>query len=73
MAMSVRLSDEMVHAARVMGKVMHRSSAKQIECWAEIGRIAEENPDLPYSFIKDVLLAKAEMENGLVSDYEFGS
>jgi len=41
----------------------------QIEHWARIGKIAEENPDLPYAFIDDVLKAKAEMDN--VSLFEF--
>ncbi len=50
---------------------MSRSGAGQIEHWAKIGRIAEENPDLSYEFIKDILLAKAEIDNGLVDDYEF--
>ena len=36
---------------------MHRSCASQIEFWAEIGKIAEENPELSYSFIKETLLA----------------
>ena len=49
------------------------SGASQIEFWAEIGKIAEENPELPYSFIKETLLAKAEMDNGMLSDYEFTS
>jgi hypothetical protein len=73
MAESVRLSDGLVKNAKVIGSVMHRSGAGQIEYWANIGRIAEENPDLPYSYIKESLLSKAEMDNGLVSDYEFGS
>lgn len=71
MAQSVRLSDILVKQARAVGEVMSRSGAGQIEHWAKIGRIAEENPDLSYEFIKDSLLAKAEIENGLVDDYEF--
>ncbi|MCF6807006.1 ParD-like family protein [Thiotrichales bacterium 19S9-12] len=70
MSQTVRLSNELVELAKIMGKVMSRSSAKQIEHWVKIGRIAEENPDLPYSFIKESLIAKAEMDAGLVSDYE---
>lgn len=69
MPISVRLSNEIVNAAKTVGAVMHRSGASQIEFWAEIGKIAEENPELPYSFIKETLLAKAEMDNGMLSDY----
>lgn len=71
MPISVRLSDDIVNAAKTIGTVMHRSGASQIEFWAQIGKIAEENPELPYSFIKETLLAKAEMDNGMLSDYEF--
>lgn len=71
MAQSVRLSDALVKQAKSVGEVMSRSGAGQIEHWAKIGRIAEENPDLTYGFIKDILLAKAEIDNGLVDDYEF--
>jgi len=35
-----------------MSKNSNHSIAKQIEHWARIGRIAEENPDLTYEFIK---------------------
>ncbi len=42
---------------------------KQIEHWAKIGRIAEDNPDLTFSFINEILLAKAEMDNGKVKKY----
>jgi hypothetical protein len=69
MAHSVRLSDILVKQAQAVGEVMSRSGAGQIEHWAKIGKIAEENPDLTYNFIKDSLLAKAEVENGLVDDY----
>ena len=71
MAMSVRLSDEIITVAKKFASVMDRSCAGQIEYWTKIGKMAEENPDLPYSFIKDILLAKAELETGEISDYEF--
>lgn len=73
MPMSVKLSDELVKQARQYGEIYHRSTPKQIEYWSRIGKILEENPDLPYSFIKDVLLAKQEAESGDLTPYEFGS
>jgi hypothetical protein len=71
MAQSVRLPDYLVKQAQAIGEVMSRSGAGQIEHWAKIGKIAEENPDLPYEFIRDCLLAKTEIDNGLIDDYEF--
>ena len=71
MAQSVRLPTNLVQQAQSVGEVMSRSGARQIEHWAKIGKIAEENPDLTYEFIKDVLISKAELDLGLVEDYEF--
>ena len=72
MPMSVKLSDELISQARQYGDVYHRSIAKQIEYWSTIVKIAEENPDLPYNFIKDILLARQEASNGQVTPFEFG-
>ena len=73
MPMSVKLSDELITQARQYGGVYHRSIPKQIEYWSTIGKIAEDNPDLPYSFIKDILLARQDTAEGHVSPFEFGS
>ncbi len=67
MPQSVKLSDELIKQARHYGDVYHRSTAKQIEYWSTIGKISEENPDLPYSFIKDILLAQREVLSGDVT------
>ena len=72
MPISVKLSDELIAQARQYGDVYHRSIPKQIEYWSTIGKIAEENPDLSYSFIKDILLAQQEAADGQVTPFEFG-
>jgi hypothetical protein len=72
MPQSVKLSDELIKQARHYGDVYHRSTAKQIEYWSTIGKISEENPDLTYSFIKDILLANREILSGDVTPYELG-
>ena len=69
MATSIRLDDGFVEEAKVYGDVNGRSTPKQIEYWAKIGRIAEDNPDLPFEFIKESLLATAEVEAGMVTEY----
>ena len=71
MAHSVRLSDLFVKQAQSMARVMSRSSSGQIEHWAKIGRMVEANPELTCEFIRDSLIAKAEVDNGLVVGYEF--
>jgi hypothetical protein len=59
-ATTVKLSDELISEARRYGDAFSRSVPKQIEYWSRIGKIAEENPDLPYGFIRDILLAQQE-------------
>ncbi|MDR0497051.1 MAG: ParD-like family protein [Treponema sp.] len=68
---AVRLSEEIMEAAVAYAPINSRSVPKQIEHWVKIGKTAEENPDLPYEFIKDALEAKLEMEQGDVSTFNF--
>ena len=72
MSTAIKVSDKLVSEARMQAKIQHRSMARQIEYWADIGRIAEENPDLPISFIKGLLIGMKEAEMGLVEPYVFG-
>ena len=60
MAVNVKLSEELVAEAKRYGSIHHRSLPKQIEYWSHMGKIAEENPDLPFSMIKDILMARGE-------------
>lgn len=69
---SVRLDQEFVEKASIMAKAFNRSTSKQIEHWAKIGEMMEENPDLPYEFVKQAIIAKAEKEAGKLEAYEFG-
>ena len=71
LANAIRLSEEIMQEAVDYAPINSRSVPKQIEHWAKIGKIAEENPDLPYAFIKGVLEAKREMDHGDVSIFEF--
>ena len=72
MSNAVKISGDLLNSARIYAKVQHRSVAKQIEYWAEIGKIAEDNPDLPLSFIQDILQGREEIKQGLTTPYVFG-
>ena len=72
MSMSVNLNDQLVKSARSYSKALSRSVAKQIEHWAKIGQIAEENPDLSYSMIKGILLGMQDIANGDIEEYKPG-
>ena len=69
MSINVKLSESLVDQAKRYAAIEHRSLPKQIEYWSRIGKIAEENPDLPYSMIRDILVADQEEA---VSEYRFG-
>ena len=60
MSTTIKLSDELINEAKRYAVVYSRSTPKQIEYWSRIGKIVEENPDMPYSFIQDILLAQQE-------------
>ena len=68
MAVAMKLSDELVEDAKPYAAAEHRSVPKQIEYWSQIGKIAEENPDLPFFMIRDLLVADQE---AVVGEYSF--
>jgi hypothetical protein len=72
MPSAVKLSDELVFKAKSYAKTFHRSTAGQVEYWAKIGQLVEENPDLPYRFILDILVGLDEVNSGQISPYIFG-
>ena len=69
MSINVKLSETLVDQARRYASIEHRSVPKQIEHWSQIGKIAEENPDLPFSMIREILIADLEEA---VGEYSFG-
>ena len=57
---SIRIDQDLYNQARAEAKSEHRTIAGQIEYWAQVGRAALDNPDLPVSFIADSLAALSE-------------
>jgi hypothetical protein len=72
MTNAVRVSEDLVREAKIFSRIDKRSITGQIEHWARIGKCAEENPDLTYSLIKEIFLGIAELEEGEISEYQFG-
>ena len=68
MSVNVKLSENLVEQAKLFGSVEHRSVPKQIEYWSQIGKIAQENPDLPFSLIREILIADQEP---VIGEYVF--
>ena len=69
MAQTVKLSDELVEDAKRIAAVEHRSVPRQIEFYFRMALIAEENPDLSFSLIRDIMKADAE---DATEEYTFG-
>ncbi len=72
MSTAVKISDDLVAKAKIKSKVFKRSVAGQIEYWAKIGQIVEDNPDLPLPMIQDILIGKEQIKSGRGTPYIFG-
>ena len=71
MSTVIRISNDLAQEAKTRSSVEKRSLTGQVEYWARIGRIAEDNPELPFSFIKEILLAQEESKSSK-EEYVFG-
>ncbi len=72
MATAVKVSDDLFTKAKIKSKIFKRSIAGQIEYWAKIGQMVEENPDLPLPFIQDILVGREQIKAGQGTPYIFG-
>lgn len=72
MSVAVRISTPLADKAKSRSRAMHRSVAKQIEYWAQMGEILEDNPDLSFSILQEILIGREEARNGELTPYEFG-
>ena len=72
MATVVRISEDLVNDAKKFSRIDNRSLTGQIEHWTRIGKCAEENPDLTFSLIKDILIGLEELKQDEKSEYKFG-
>ncbi len=71
MSTVLKISDDLIEKAKIQSNVNNRSLTKQIEYWAKIGRIAEDNPDLNYDDIKNILIGVEEVKAGQISKFKF--
>ncbi len=72
MSIAVRISDELIKEAKTLSKVENRSVTGQIEYWAKIGKIAEQNPTMSFELIKEILIGMEELDNKRGTEYKFG-
>ena len=72
MSTAVRISEKLVSEAKRYSKIENRSVTGQIEYWSKIGKYAEENPDLTFKLIKELMTGLSELESGDFYEYTFG-
>ncbi len=60
MSITVKLSESLVEDAKRIAAIEHRSVPRQIEFYFRIALIAEENPDLSFSLIREIMKADAQ-------------
>jgi len=68
---SIRLDQDLIDKATIMAKALNRTPPKQIEHWAKIGEMMEDNPDSSYVFMKQAIIAKAERKAENLEPYDF--
>lgn len=72
MGSAIRISDLLVKEAKIRSRVENRSLTGQIEYWAKIGKMAEENPDVPYSLLREILIGVEQLNSNEGTEYQFG-
>jgi len=66
-SISIHINQNLYEHAKQNAAIEHRTVEGQIEYWAEIGRAAIDNPDLPIGFITESLASMREpRENALL-------
>ncbi|MCH8942828.1 MAG: hypothetical protein IIA48_10395 [Bacteroidetes bacterium] len=70
MSTAVRVSRKLIESAKIQSKVDNRSVTEQIEYWAKIGKIAEENPDLSFSQIKEIMIGLEQLKSDYKTEYK---
>ena len=71
MLTAIQLSESLTEEAKPCAQATHRSVAEQIEYWARLGKVAEENPDLPIPMLQDMLVSMEEVKAGNLRRYQF--
>jgi len=70
MSISVRISDKLGNDAKIQSIIENRTLSGQIEYWAKIGKMAEENPHLPCSLLREILLGLEQLDSDQGKEYK---
>lgn len=56
-----KISTKLYREAAIEAQVNNITVGEQVALWAKVGKVALDNPDLPATFIKDILIAKNQV------------
>ncbi|MFM2480145.1 TA system antitoxin ParD family protein [Celerinatantimonas sp. YJH-8] len=68
---TIQIAQSLVDKATAAAKATQRTPSQQIEHWAQIGQMMEDNPDLPYAFVQQAIMAHDEKQAGESTAYTF--
>lgn len=60
MSAAIHINQELYTVAKQTAQGEYRTVDAQIEFWAQLGKAALENPDLPIDFIMEILISKKQ-------------
>jgi len=72
-SLNMRLPSTIKTKIEARAKGQHRSTSDQARRYLELALTAEDNPDLPFSFIAKIVEGLAESEAGLVEPLEWNA
>ena len=72
MLVSIKLSDSLVENARSASRATKRTLSEQLEYWARLGKVCDENSDLPVPLLQDILASRVEMNLNQLTQFRFG-
>lgn len=70
MGIPIRIDELIYNEAKKVARSEFRSIPNQIEFWANLGKCALDNPDLPIEFIKATLMSKRQ-DRSLAEHFHF--
>jgi len=70
--MTQKFPEKSINKTPLDGSLSKSKTEKKVDCWSTIKNIARDNPNLPESFIEDIILAQQEVAKGNVTPYKFG-
>lgn len=70
MDITVNLDGEFEKIVQSHSMLQNRSMPQQIEHWAKVGQVVEDNPELSYNIIKEILSGIEDAKLGNIEEYK---